>query len=1357
MASNPATIEDPSQNSNTDEETIALRKKRSRRVSFADREITSVHIFNRDDEYETPPDPPSTKSPTSDTDDEVRAFFGDLADSDDSKEISSPTGADDDDNDYSINSRKSFFRPVESPSPGGSSIVGSASCNDEDNFFGPVSASFIRAGRLSDSGASDCNLDVTMDSTAFSMHYRSLVRSVSGEEFKTPTEVRVAAEEKTPSNITTPSDPGSSMVLTKDKKVTSQNVSGFVQGSGGRDSNDMSLVGENLKSYDYGKLSPALEALLSEAMKEPQAASGFLSDSSNVKLLERSEVSMFDENESSRMDRKDCEDKEVGKFDMLDISTKGVSVASMELDEANVISVSTNAGQCSTPDRTQGVAVDAFTHHQVQSPIQLSKVQTADQLGGVQMPNQLSKIQTPNQTSKLRTPNQMSKLQTPNQMMPVNKDHSKDAIAMDVELPAASIGITSNMDTQVLKLDSLKKHEPGQHSADILKDHYFEDRRNQYNTDHNSDQQHSSISSLSAKRRQEIFLDASNSCRQLSYATPSPKQPDSFLSKANLKSSGIQPSPLVSSLKDRIEISKLRLSKFISSATSFNSVVEENNKADKTSKQVDSPVMNLEKRFSSIDPKDRDHERLRLRNIVGYGTVAPSDFDNLTNSGGTVSLSEDGESLMHMSACILSKEREVRPHILAKKSVDRTSVIPESASSSVEIKVDFANLLKTTNASDNFVSPPLKVLDQGLSSPIQHLSGDMKQQLTFDELVSVGSNQDKNSVGNVSISAHATAVTDKLLSWFAERKPQSGSLLDINYSEDSSQVKWVDDRQSCLQNKHGASKSPMNFQTPLRERDASNIHPVRPDRNIIIVAPDLRHSEEELPGERNKSSLYTSASVYSPKNVNGPSLKDIQSSSGRKRRIRESVLDDAEHAEEIGRIKRSPENRNPHSDMESFESINDREMVIDDSTVKHWTDISLRFSGDTKQLLSPSIDKLNIKVIGVLQDILVHLQKVKKFEMLCSQIQPQPQPQKTCDLSSEVKSNRIDETRSVLSKLVFERARLQLMSAKREKLLKRAQQLSSAIQESKILKSNSIWHPSVPGEVDDNLQNSCVDKNGRKIEDSNEKVITMRHEAEALDRNIKSLTKSFHSYCKMKGEQSCDETIALVNDHLKRRTSCRFICKDLQLWEVEDLRSRNGQLNFVLNYHGFISQRFTINAVPTRSISIANQLNHTTIMKIFPNMDACVAFSYALNSETTKKYAGSKILAQETQVTSSLLRNLLDVTEEVQQAQIEIRNLVKTSFSSPSVEKLDLLLCFVDFKTGWKVVVTLDMTCLNRGVYPLAAVPYELQASTNGTHKLLPESLSAQVKAAVDNLRIGFSRIVRLCKCISQVMQSLST
>jgi hypothetical protein len=44
----------------------------------------------------------------------------------------------------------------------------------------------------------------------------------------------------------------------------------------------------------------------------------------------------------------------------------------------------------------------------------------------------------------------------------------------------------------------------------------------------------------------------------------------------------------------------------------------------------------------------------------------------------------------------------------------------------------------------------------------------------------------------------------------------------------------------------------------------------------------------------------------------------------------------------------------------------------------------------------------------------------------------------------------------------------------------------------------------------------------------------------------------------------------------------------------------------------------------------------------FPNMDAGIAFSFLVNAETTKKYVGSRCLAQETQVsyTSSLLHFL---------------------------------------------------------------------------------------------------------------------
>lgn len=109
-------------NTETDEETMALRKKRLRRVSFADREITSVHIFNRDEDYEQE----SAAEPSSvDEDNMVLGFFRDLAaDSDDSREMS-PEGDDDEE----TASSKSFLRPIETPSPG-SSIIGSATSND---------------------------------------------------------------------------------------------------------------------------------------------------------------------------------------------------------------------------------------------------------------------------------------------------------------------------------------------------------------------------------------------------------------------------------------------------------------------------------------------------------------------------------------------------------------------------------------------------------------------------------------------------------------------------------------------------------------------------------------------------------------------------------------------------------------------------------------------------------------------------------------------------------------------------------------------------------------------------------------------------------------------------------------------------------------------------------------------------------------------------------------------------------------------------------------------------------------------------------------------------------------------------
>lgn len=116
MAS-PTTGEDHS-NTKTEEGLTAFHKKRSRRVSFA--ENTSIHIFVRDEEIETPPDP---QPPTPPSDDQ--RFNSDSRQDEDD---------DDDDGDLDDSApRLPFFRVLASPSSGGSTV--SATSNDGKFFF----------------------------------------------------------------------------------------------------------------------------------------------------------------------------------------------------------------------------------------------------------------------------------------------------------------------------------------------------------------------------------------------------------------------------------------------------------------------------------------------------------------------------------------------------------------------------------------------------------------------------------------------------------------------------------------------------------------------------------------------------------------------------------------------------------------------------------------------------------------------------------------------------------------------------------------------------------------------------------------------------------------------------------------------------------------------------------------------------------------------------------------------------------------------------------------------------------------------------------------------------------------------
>ncbi|KAK8568943.1 hypothetical protein V6N12_007476 [Hibiscus sabdariffa] len=200
--------------------------------------------------------------------------------------------------------------------------------------------------------------------------------------------------------------------------------------------------------------------------------------------------------------------------------------------------------------------------------------------------------------------------------------------------------------------------------------------------------------------------------------------------------------------------------------------------------------------------------------------------------------------------------------------------------------------------------------------------------------------------------------------------------------------------------------------------------------------------------------------------------------------------------------------------------------------------------------------------------------------------------------SGDILHKRVAETRQVLYRIVYGKAKLQLMHVKRERLLKQVELLRTGVQESQMLKLNFVKHHFVSSEKDAKLSdNSCSVTFGNNLEGASCKVSTMKNEVEALENKIKNLTKSFHTCCKIRGEQSSSGTIELVNDHLKKRTCCRLIRQGIQLWEVDDLQNRNGHHNVVLNYHGFISQSLVLNPGRNSSIFVANKLNDMNISK----------------------------------------------------------------------------------------------------------------------------------------------------------------
>uniref|UniRef100_A0ACD6A8M9 Uncharacterized protein n=1 Tax=Avena sativa TaxID=4498 RepID=A0ACD6A8M9_AVESA len=218
----------------TEDETVA--RKRSRRVSFAD--TTAVHVFDRDEDFETPPEErPSSPSPSP-----GRPLASDAAEGDETE------GEED-----FVRPPFGFLGDVDLDSSSPASAAGSFSSFDGDgNFFGVVSTSFIQPGRPSDSGMSEDDYhDQTLDSRTFSMHFNNLI-PLDDCSAHSAGSLRIPDSE-----CATP--------------LTELKGSESVKSSSGRGGlTDMSLCAENSKNYDYTKMSPTLNNLLQE-VQEPES------------------------------------------------------------------------------------------------------------------------------------------------------------------------------------------------------------------------------------------------------------------------------------------------------------------------------------------------------------------------------------------------------------------------------------------------------------------------------------------------------------------------------------------------------------------------------------------------------------------------------------------------------------------------------------------------------------------------------------------------------------------------------------------------------------------------------------------------------------------------------------------------------------------------------------------------------------------------------------------------------------------------------------------------------------------------------------------------------------------------------
>ncbi|XP_028804981.1 uncharacterized protein LOC114759916 [Neltuma alba] len=1283
----PLLAMDPSNNTETEDETIAFKKKRARRVSFADNEITSVHIFRRDDEDSESPfestkpcSPADGKSPEN----EVPGFFRDLAgdsDEEDLKESPAPrnacgNGDDNDDEGEAANVRKSFLKPIGSPSPGSSTAGSIASTDDEDEFHGPVSASFIRPGELSDSAASDGNHDLTMDSTAFSLHYRSLACSDTGD-LKTPTRFAAPFEDKTPSATSGRTASGSFMELTKISRLSPHPSVPADTSSVSKDSSDMSIVGENPRRYDYHRLSPSIEAMLAEGSKDLLPAPEL--DSTGSGLSRPSKASPTWQNNNGGRSPSNPATNDTSGHKEMNISSKSPPINGI----TNILLF----------DKGDNTVADASTN-QTQSydcTIKGIKEFVKDAAGP-------AKKQLDFAVANMKSPPEIDDCLEVSLKHDLGYHYLNENRVKEINLKEAA---------------SVSDNDPNQVDGNLI--------------------QESTPSPFSG--REHLLAVSPDSSGPNGANTPPLKWSsslllDKYIRNAETPSSILQnisklknlgTSSKTSSVREGIERSKSRLSKYSLGSTPLNMKVNEY-------EHIRNLNAHLENQLFIVTTTNIGQQS--LTNMDAHGAASLMDLGKLSQNEETVDSRMAGEPYHCTTADISHDDKN-------PKSVEMAACPSNMLHSTAQkINFDLADGTVETIKDENGVlmhkrySSPLELLHQKSSSLESQKNCFSKlEQLDLHNASCNHSGHSDERSSTATVAKHMevpiSAKSERLAFEVADIVQFPKAMYEKNSAE------RLDNKAQVLSTYTEGIK-----QSPIQEASIL-LSPVEG-----MPTKSLHHNSDG--SYDNYHQMLQTQVADSPSNE-----FCVENHSGKKRKAIK-LLREENIVDKIARIDgtlnvHTNENMDLQIILQQSGDVSDRQK-LGSQTCKNYVDILAKFSGSTTQLLGPSADKLNLKMIGMLKDILVHLWRVMKFEILCAEIHSQQKITKP----QSIRHRKVMETRTMLYSIAYEKAKLQLMRMKREILQKKIQQLGSGLQECETLKST--YAPFLSKIVASN--NTPAKSLFLPISISSEgKRQAMSLELESLVHQAKSLTKFLHNCCKLEDDQKSAGSITLVHDYLKKRMSCKLISRNLQVWEIDNFEHKDACYEILLKYCGCIIQRLIVHT-DSPTIIISNKLNDQTILKAFPNMDAFAAFMFVLNPDTTKKCNGSRCLAQETQITSSLLCNLLDLIEEVQLARIEIRNLVQVKFYSQSVGVLELLLYFIDLNTGRKFKVVFDMTCLKCGVYPIEILPSHIYDVTCGEQKPLSRSLEGDIRIAAERVTAGYSRIMRLCRSISQVVQT---